>query len=120
MIVRIGMICVYAHCLPGESRPFYVGMGVLPRPFEASGRNRCWNGIVRSAGRFNVTILGWFHNSQDAHVRELAEIQSRQPIANLNGSCGCGECLKCCWRAYQRARRKKLSAALPATQRAKR
>jgi len=82
MRIEKGRVCVYTHSVDGIV--FYVGKGVCYRPFETSRRNKLWGDAVeKSGGVFDVDILGWFDNDQQARSRELQEIQSRKPTANL-------------------------------------
>ncbi len=82
MRIESSRVCVYTHSIDGIV--FYVGKGVCYRPFEASRRNERWSAAVEAAGGiFDVDILGWFGTDQEACTRELQEIQSRKPSANL-------------------------------------
>jgi hypothetical protein len=47
---------VYAHYIPGEPQPFYVGRGCNKRAYRLDGRSKWWKSIVKKYG-YEVKIL---------------------------------------------------------------
>ena len=81
MRVEMSKIAVYTHSNDGVV--FYVGMGVGQRAFELTRRNGKWNEIVKKNGGFDVCVVSWLTNRDDAARLEAEEIRRLKPEANL-------------------------------------
>lgn len=70
-----GKYYTYIHYIDDWTKPFYVGKGTGSRANTSSGRNKFWKNIVKSnGGVFNVKIMEYYHNQEDAFLAEKALI----------------------------------------------
>jgi hypothetical protein len=73
--------CVYAHSINGQI--IYIGKGRGYRSCESRARTPQWIEAVQNAGFFDVTILEWFEQDQDAKKFEALQIHKFKPLGNL-------------------------------------
>jgi hypothetical protein len=76
---------VYAHFIPHESEPFYIGRGCRKRAYSHQGRNKWWNNIVKKYG-YEVKIL--YENLSNEQANEL-EKQLINQYGRKNTGTGC-------------------------------
>lgn len=78
-------LCVYTHSIGGVV--FYVGLGTPVRPFTVSnsmnGRSAKWYEMVKGAMHFDVEIIGYYDDPQDARDKECELIELLEPVANV-------------------------------------
>lgn len=69
------MYYTYAHIRPDTGDIFYVGKGCKKRAYDKFDRNNHWKNVVnKNNGKFEVRILNWFNNEQDALESEIWQI----------------------------------------------
>jgi hypothetical protein len=74
----------YAHVRPDTGEIFYVGKGSNKRAYERQGRNEHWHRTVKkNSGIFEVRILNWFNNEDDAYAAEMWRIAELAPLGHL-------------------------------------
>ena len=85
MKVHNNHYCVYTHDI--NRVIFYVGKGKCYRPFITSCRSSDWEDHVeKNGGEYNVEIVEWFQNEQDAYEFERSLIIKHKPKCNLQGT----------------------------------
>ena len=57
-------LCVYTHSANGEV--FYVGQGTRFRPAGRGSRSRAWEAHVESAGSYEINIVHWTDDRDEA------------------------------------------------------
>lgn len=72
--------CVYSHAIDGEV--FYIGKGRPIRPFEKQCRNYLWHAKTKGRG-YEIEILGWYDNEQQALDAEADLILMFRPSCNI-------------------------------------
>lgn len=75
-----GKYCVYLHRY--EETVFYVGQGRPQRPFEKERRHPAWQAMVASVGTYEVDIVFWTTDQEEALQEEARLIQLWQPSCN--------------------------------------
>lgn len=74
----------YAHIRPDTGAIFYIGKGHKKRAYNHRGRNKHWHSVVNlNDGRFEVKILNWFNNENDALESEIWQIAEFIQEGNL-------------------------------------
>jgi hypothetical protein len=73
--------CVYLHSY--NSLVFYVGKGKPYRPFETSRRNHKWTEFVSSIDAYDVEIVLWTNDAEEAQLTEARLIRELAPPCNL-------------------------------------
>jgi hypothetical protein len=74
----------YAHIRPDTGVIFNVGKGKGKRAWSAAVRNKHWHHVVdKNEGKFDVRILNWFNNEDDAYAAEIWQIAELAPLGNL-------------------------------------
>ena len=82
MIVHKNKYCVYLHTTP-DLGIFYVGKGKSSRPFSQANRNSEWTKVIeKNSGVYEVKVIKWFDNEDDALAFEAKEIKRLQPVTN--------------------------------------
>ena len=61
--------CVYFHINPVKKEVFYVGIGIIKRPFSKKNRNKHWHNIVNKYG-YNIVVIEKNLSLKDAFERE--------------------------------------------------
>ncbi len=78
------MYYTYAHIRPDTGVIFNVGKGSKRRAYQNNDRNNHWHHIVnKNGGKFEVRILNWFNNEDDALDAEVWQIAELMPLGNL-------------------------------------
>jgi hypothetical protein len=73
--------CVYAHEFDG--RLFYIGKGLLHRPFERTPRrNASWLRQIQAVERYRIHIRGYFETDEAAREEETRLIRAFRPSCN--------------------------------------
>jgi hypothetical protein len=65
---------VYAHYIPGEDKPFYIGKGTRKRAYDKTNRNKWWCNIVKKYG-LEIKFLFENLNEQEAIDKEIELIK---------------------------------------------
>lgn len=74
----------YAHIRPDTGVIFNIGKGSRNRAYVRQDRNKHWHNIVKkNADIFDVKILNWFNNEQDAFAAEIWQIAQLETLGNL-------------------------------------
>lgn len=74
----------YAHIRPDTGDIFYIGKGKGKRAYSVHRKNNHWKSIVAiNDGKFEVKIIKWFNNEDDAYASEIWQISELKPLANL-------------------------------------
>jgi hypothetical protein len=81
MIIQNKGTAVYRHISNGIV--FYVGMGIGQRAFEVTRRNYLWKEVVDKNGYFEVEIISWHIDRNEAVIVEAEEIVRLKPYANI-------------------------------------
>jgi hypothetical protein len=71
-------LCVYTHSANGQV--FYVGQGTRSRPRCQNNRSRAWRAHVEAVGHFDVEIVHWTDDRNEA-VRIESELIAAHPAA---------------------------------------
>lgn len=78
------MFYIYEHIRPDTGVVFYVGKGKGKRAYSKISRNKHWNNIVsKNNGEFQIRILNWFNNEDDAFHAECWQISQLKLSGNL-------------------------------------
>ena len=77
----VAKYCIYRHSKP-DGTPFYIGKGIIKRPYSKHHRNKHWHNIVNKYG-YGVEILANFLTEEDAF--ELDKTMYQKDIALLYG-----------------------------------
>jgi hypothetical protein len=78
------MYYTYAHIRPDTGVIFNVGKGNKKRAYSKHSRNDHWHYVVnKNDGIFEVRILNWFNNEDDAYASEEWQISQLEPLGNL-------------------------------------
>lgn len=75
------MFYVYAHYLPGETIPFYIGKGKGHRASDRHGRNKLWSLYCKN--KFEVKILEIYPTEMEALEAEVKHIQYHRDAGNF-------------------------------------
>jgi hypothetical protein len=74
----------YAHIRPDTGVIFNVGKGKEKRAYSKYDRNLHWHNVVKkNDGKFEVRILNWFNNEDDAYAAEIWQIAELAPLGHL-------------------------------------
>jgi hypothetical protein len=71
-------LCVYTHSANGKV--FYVGQGTRFRPSGRGSRSQAWKAHVRNAGGYDINIVHWTDDRDEA-VRIESELIAAYPSA---------------------------------------
>lgn len=86
------MYYTYAHIRPDTGVIFYVGKGSKKRAHSKDNRHKHWHHVVnKNKGKFEVRILNWFNNEDDAMSSEVWQIAKLRPLGLLVNKTDGGE-----------------------------
>lgn len=78
------MYYTYAHIRPDTGSFFYIGKRQKKRAFVKKGRGKHWQNVVKkNNGVFEVKVLNWFNNEEDAYESEIWQIAQLKPLESL-------------------------------------
>lgn len=78
--VTVSQYCVYHHVWDGII--FYVGSGIMSRPFVRTDRNKRWLEFVRNHPNYEVRIVSQHEILSEARSEEARQIKEYRPICN--------------------------------------
>lgn len=93
------MYYTYEHIRPDTGAIFYVGKGCKNRAYNKINRNSHWKRIVnKNNGNFEVRIINWFNNEDDAFHAEIYHINQLKEKYSLANKTTGGEGISGCIR----------------------